>query len=61
MFRRWKTLTLLVGVGGVVSAFGGLAAAHGTAAARPTAKSDSVTMQWWNNATVGPQRAYWQR
>jgi raffinose/stachyose/melibiose transport system substrate-binding protein len=61
MFRRWKTLTLLVGVGGVVSAFGGLAAAHGTAAAHPAAKAGGITMQWWNNATVGPQRAYWQK
>ena len=61
MFRRWKTLTLLVGVGGAVSAFGGLAAAHGSASARPAATTGGITLQWWHNATIGPQKAYWQK
>jgi raffinose/stachyose/melibiose transport system substrate-binding protein len=61
MFRRWKTMTLLVGVGGVVSAFGGLAAAHGTTSARPAAQAGGTTLTWWHNATIGPQRAYWQK
>jgi raffinose/stachyose/melibiose transport system substrate-binding protein len=62
MIRRWKTWTLLVGLVAVLSAVGGLAA-RGTASpktAAPRAVSGGITLTWWHNATVGPQRAYWQ-
>ena len=60
MIRRWKTWALLVGLVAALSAFGGLAAAQGKTAG-PTAKAGGVTMTWWHNATIGPQRAYWQK
>ena len=61
MVRRRNTWTLLVGVVAALSAFGGLAAAQGSRTAGPAAKSGGTTLTWWHNATIGPQRAYWQK
>src|SRR5262245_27298231 len=60
MIRRWKAWALLVGVIAALGVSGGLSAAQ----AKPVgakAKSDNVTLVWWHNATVGPQKAFWQK
>jgi raffinose/stachyose/melibiose transport system substrate-binding protein len=54
MIRRWKIGVLFLGAAVALSAVGGYSAAQG-------ATQSNVTMTWWHNATIGPQRAYWQK
>jgi raffinose/stachyose/melibiose transport system substrate-binding protein len=61
MIRRWKAWALLVGLIAALSVSGALSAAQAKTVGAKARSGDSVTLVWWHNATVGPQKAYWQK